>query len=111
MKFQYFVVFQVKACRKREESDNSSSILCSEYAMVTARTLHLEDADVILFRKAEVEDTNATLAGSSSSGSSHNLGRVRLSWDPPKEPNGAILTYQVDIRLLNIKCSMFKKIS
>lgn len=95
LKFQYLFLFQVKACRKLESTDPPNATLCSEYAMITARTLHLEGADMVYFRKADVEDANTTLAGSSS-GSSHNLGRVRLSWDPPKEPNGPILSYQVD---------------
>lgn len=93
----------VQACRKGNDRDDKGA--CSDIAISTARTLkrgrkthlleNLEKCNVILFPVGADTITSVQITNKS-------LGMVSLTWDEPKEPNGLILTYQIEYKRKDI---------
>ncbi|XP_071643096.1 insulin-like receptor-like [Temnothorax longispinosus] len=84
---------EVQACRERIENDiNDKNKNCSTKSMKTYRTLAMESADNI------PPDTFKLKY----SGENNSL-TITLSWDEPPQPNGLIVTYQIEYKRVDIK--------
>lgn len=73
----------VQACRELEGNETENTTNCSPKKIVTVRTHANETADNINPRTLTVE-VNQT------------VGTVKLRWEEPKQPNGIIVTYQIE---------------
>ncbi|CAH2989241.1 unnamed protein product [Chilo suppressalis] len=83
--FTWYTV-NVWACRKREQNEKDqaySDQWCSKRAFNIFRTLELTNADVVTHLQAEVLASNKTLPD------------VNVTWEPPKNPNGFVVAYNV----------------
>ncbi|EFN89247.1 Insulin-like receptor [Harpegnathos saltator] len=90
---RHFAVYdiEVQACRERV---NATSIKnCSTKSMKTYRTLAMESADNI-----PANTFRATVSGENNS-----VAVVTLNWEEPLQPNGLIVTYQIEYKRINIK--------
>lgn len=83
---------EVQACREPVENDTLSNC-CSTKSIKTARTLPLEAADDI----PEKSFVHKLLTGNNSRST------VKLVWEEPPDPNGLIVTYQIEYRNVNIQ--------
>ncbi|XP_062122366.1 LOW QUALITY PROTEIN: insulin-like receptor [Drosophila sulfurigaster albostrigata] len=85
--FSYYIV-SVMACR---EPDHENPIIdslydpCSEEVTLDKRVLKLDNVDKAYNLTAELVGTNANTT----------RGSVKLSWKPPEDPNGAIVSYTI----------------
>ncbi|KAL0128719.1 hypothetical protein PUN28_003826 [Cardiocondyla obscurior] len=84
---------EVQACRERVGNDTKSKN-CSTKSMKTYRTLFMESADNI--------PTDTFKLKISGKNSSHTI-IITLSWDEPLQPNGLIVTYQIEYKRVDIK--------
>lgn len=88
---------EVQACRERVANDTNMTIdknkNCSTKSMKTHRTLAMESADNI------PPDTFKLKY----SGENNSLTTITLSWDEPPQPNGLIVTYQIEYKRVDIK--------
>lgn len=85
---------EVQACRERAENeDESKRNNCSTKSMKTYRTLAMESADNI-----PPNTFKLTISGGNNS-----LTMVTLYWDEPPQPNGLIVTYQIEYKKVDIK--------
>ncbi|OAD57588.1 Insulin-like receptor [Eufriesea mexicana] len=82
---------EVQACRATEMNDTYKN--CSTKSMRTFRTLRLESADNIPPNSFKI----------SISGENNSLTMVTLQWDEPSEPNGLIITYQIEYKRVDIQ--------
>ncbi|XP_012056411.1 PREDICTED: insulin-like receptor [Atta cephalotes] len=83
---------EVQACRERVGNDTKSKN-CSTKSMKTYRTLSMESADNIPSNTFELK----------TSGENNSFTIVTLSWDEPPQPNGLIVTYQIEYKRIDIK--------
>lgn len=85
---------EVQACRERvENEDILKRNNCSTKSMKTYRTLAMESADNIPPNTFKL----------SISGGNNSLTMVTLYWDEPPQPNGLIVTYQIEYKRVDIK--------
>ncbi|KAB0801173.1 hypothetical protein PPYR_05527 [Photinus pyralis] len=87
-KLHHFTVYNihVQACREKEgPSDKKES--CSDISIVTARTQKKAGADNV---------TNVRVTNQS-------LNMVTLAWKEPVNPNGLILTYQIEYKRMDVE--------
>ncbi|KMQ92816.1 insulin-like receptor protein [Lasius niger] len=85
---------EVQACRERVgNEDELKRNNCSTKSMKTYRTLAMESADNIPPNTFKL----------SISGENNSLTVVTLYWDEPPQPNGLIVTYQIEYKRLDIK--------
>ncbi|KAH8357174.1 hypothetical protein KR084_006605 [Drosophila pseudotakahashii] len=78
----------VVACREEDPADkNKDSALCSKYDSVFQTTKKREEADNVTNLVVSLENANNTESS------------VRLRWEPPVDPNGEIVTYEVAYKL------------
>lgn len=82
---------EVQACRAQEMNDTYKK--CSTKSMRTYRTLPLESADNIPPNTFKM----------SISGENNSLTMVTLQWDEPPQPNGLIITYQIEYKRVDIQ--------
>nr|XP_031833558.1 insulin-like receptor [Nomia melanderi] len=82
---------EVQACRAQEMNDTFRK--CSTKSMRTVRTQPLEGADNI-----PPESFKA-----SKSSENNSLTVVTLQWDEPPQPNGLIVTYQIEYKRVDIQ--------
>ncbi|XP_046978161.1 insulin receptor-like [Vanessa cardui] len=83
--FTWYTV-NVWACRERHENETSQideREWCSQRAHYTFRTLERLNADVVRNMHAEVLPSNKTLP------------EVNVTWQPPEDPNGFVVAYNV----------------
>ncbi|XP_063242615.1 insulin-like receptor isoform X2 [Bacillus rossius redtenbacheri] len=80
---------EVRACRERVPEDSKDAAICSEPSYATIRTLKLAYADTIDPKSFVVEVTNQS--------------RVKLKWEEPRRPNGIIVAYHIEYRLVDIE--------
>ncbi|XP_041975458.1 insulin-like receptor isoform X2 [Aricia agestis] len=83
--FTWYSVY-VWACREQhanETDEDYNKNWCSERAQYTFRTLERQDADVVRNLRAEVVPSNKTSP------------EVNVTWQPPVDPNGFIVAYNV----------------
>lgn len=78
----------VKACRNQSEGEGE---FCSNEVKVYQSTLPIDTADNVT--NLSVKDVG------------NQTGSVRLSWGPPKNPNGYILTYTIKYQRLDLENS------
>ncbi|XP_011696536.1 PREDICTED: insulin-like receptor [Wasmannia auropunctata] len=83
---------EVQACRERVGNDTKSKN-CSTKSMKTFRTLSMDIADNIPADTFQLK----------TSGENNSLPIVTLSWDEPPQPNGLIVTYQIEYKRIDIK--------
>lgn len=83
---------EVQACREPVVNDTKSDN-CSTKSMKTYRTLPMESADNI------PPDTFKLKY----SGENNSLTIITLSWEEPPQPNGLIVTYQIEYKRVDIK--------
>lgn len=83
---------EVQACRERVGNDTKSRN-CSTKSMKTYRTLAMDSADNIPLDSFKVKP----------SGENNSLTIITLSWDEPSQPNGLIVTYQIEYKRVDIK--------
>lgn len=76
----------VRACRELEEGESQNTTNCSDWSIDTVRTLRKVGADDINIANVTVEVLNQT------------SGSVKLKWAEPVNPNGMIVTYQVEYK-------------
>ncbi|KAK2579468.1 hypothetical protein KPH14_010782 [Odynerus spinipes] len=88
--FAYYNI-EVQACREAVMNDTNNT--CSTKSMKTYRTLPLESAD----------DIPADTFRLSISGENNSLTTVTLYWAEPPQPNGLIVTYQIEYKRVNIQ--------
>lgn len=84
---------EVQACRERVSEELQKSNNCSTKSMKTYRTLAMESADNIPPNTFRL----------SMSGENNSLPVVTLYWDEPPQPNGLIVTYQIEYKRVDIK--------
>lgn len=84
---------EIQACRERVANETKKSQNCSTKSMKTYRTLAMEGADNI------PPDTFKLKY----SGENNSLTIITLSWDEPPQPNGLIVTYQIEYKRVDIK--------
>lgn len=82
---------EVQACRAQEMNDTFSK--CSTKSMRTYRTLPMKTADNIPPNTFKM----------SISGENNSLTMVTLQWDEPPQPNGLIITYQIEYKRVDIQ--------
>ncbi|CAD1479730.1 unnamed protein product, partial [Heterotrigona itama] len=82
---------EVQACRAQEMNDTYKK--CSTKSMRTYRTLPLDSADNI------PPNTFKIII----SGENNSLTMVTLQWDEPSQPNGLIITYQIEYKRVDIQ--------
>lgn len=82
---------EVQACRKQVNVTDVRN--CSTKSMKTYRTLAMESAD----------DIPPNTFRLSISGENNSLIVVTLYWDEPPQPNGLIVTYQIEYKRIDIK--------
>ncbi|XP_037302260.1 insulin receptor [Manduca sexta] len=83
--FTWYTV-NIWACRARADNETKEQYddtWCSERAYYTFRTSELPNADVVNNFKAEIVKSNKTFPD------------VNLKWDPPANPNGFVVAYNV----------------
>jgi len=83
---------EVQACRERVGNESKKKT-CSTKSMKTYRTLAMESADNIPPNTFKL----------SISGENNSLTMVTLYWDEPSQPNGLIVTYQIEYKRVDIK--------
>lgn len=83
---------EVQACREPVVNDTKSDN-CSTKSMKTYRTLAMESADNIPADTFKLKY----------SGENNSLTIITLSWDEPSQPNGLIVTYQIEYKRVDIK--------
>lgn len=83
---------EVQACREQVENVTKNRN-CSTKSMKTYRTLAMESADNIPLDSFKVKP----------SGENNSLTIVTLFWDEPPQPNGLIVTYQIEYKRVDIK--------
>lgn len=84
---------EVQACRERvENEDKSKKNNCSTKSMKTYRTLAMESADSI-----PPNTFKLSISGNNS------LTIITLYWEEPPQPNGLIVTYQIEYKRVDIK--------
>ncbi|NP_001291521.1 insulin-like peptide receptor [Solenopsis invicta] len=86
---------EVQACRELDASElnDTKSKNCSMKSMKTYRTLAMENAD-------NIPPNTFTLT---KSGENNSLTIITLSWDEPPQPNGLIVTYQIEYKRIDIQ--------
>lgn len=82
---------EVQACRAQEMNDTYKK--CSTKSMRTFRTMSLDSADNIPPNTFKM----------SISGENNSLTMVTLQWDEPPQPNGLIITYQIEYKRVDIQ--------
>ena len=82
---------ELQACRAPEPVDPNKK--CSTKSMKTYRTLSLESADNIPPNTFKM----------SMSGENNSLTMVTLQWEEPAQPNGLIITYQIEYKRVDIQ--------
>ncbi|XP_034171540.2 insulin-like receptor-like isoform X1 [Osmia lignaria lignaria] len=82
---------EVQACRAQEMNDTFKK--CSTKSMRTYRTLPMKAADNIPPNTFKM----------SISGENNSLTMVTLQWDEPPQPNGLIITYQIEYKRVDIQ--------
>ncbi|KAL4719210.1 hypothetical protein ACJJTC_019400, partial [Scirpophaga incertulas] len=83
--FTWYTV-NVWACRRHDENESDDAYAvqwCSKRAFNTFRTLELPNADTVTNLQAEVVPSNKTLPD------------VNVTWEPPQNPNGFVVAYNV----------------
>ncbi|CAH2102301.1 unnamed protein product [Euphydryas editha] len=83
--FTWYTV-NVWACRERHENESADTFQlerCSKRAHYTFRTLEKLNADVVRNLHAEILPSNKTLP------------EVNVTWQPPEDPNGFVVAYNV----------------
>ncbi|KAL2712200.1 insulin-like receptor isoform X1 [Vespula squamosa] len=88
--FAYYNI-EVQACREVVKNDTNDT--CSTKSMKTYRTLPLDSADNI----------PANTFRLSISGENNSLTTVTLYWAEPPQPNGLIVTYQIEYKRVDIQ--------
>ncbi|XP_066590355.1 insulin-like receptor isoform X2 [Prorops nasuta] len=90
---RHFAVYniEVQACREQVENDTKNN--CSTKSMRTYRTLPLENADDIPVNSLKL----------SVIGGNNSLATVKLRWNEPPQPNGLIVTYQIEYKRVDIQ--------
>ncbi|XP_012136523.2 insulin-like receptor-like isoform X2 [Megachile rotundata] len=83
-------IIEVQACRAQEMNDTYKK--CSTKSMRTYRTLPMKSADNIPPNTFKM----------SISGENNSLTMVTLQWDEPPQPNGLIITYQIEYKRVDI---------
>lgn len=83
---------EVQACRERASNETKKKN-CSTKSMKTYRTLAMESADNI--------PPNTFKLTVSRENNSYSI--VTLYWDEPPQPNGLIVTYQIEYKRIDIK--------
>ncbi|XP_014476872.1 PREDICTED: insulin-like peptide receptor isoform X2 [Dinoponera quadriceps] len=82
---------EVQACRERVNGTNIKN--CSTKSMKTYRTLAMESADNIPPNTFKLSVSNEN----------NSITVVMLFWDEPVQPNGLIVTYQIEYKRIDIK--------
>ncbi|CAK9825863.1 Insulin-like receptor [Anthophora retusa] len=82
---------EVQACRAQENNDTYHK--CSTKSMRTYRTLPMESADNIPLNTFKM----------TISGENNSLTMVTLQWEEPPQPNGLIVTYQIEYKRVDIQ--------
>lgn len=88
--FAYYNI-EVQACREVVKNDTNDT--CSTKSMKTYRTLPLDSADNIPVNTFRL----------SISGENNSLTTVTLYWAEPPQPNGLIVTYQIEYKRVDIQ--------
>lgn len=83
---------EVQACREPVANDTKTPN-CSMKSMKTYRTLAMGSADNIPPDSFKLKH----------SGENNSLTIITLSWDEPPQPNGLIVTYQIEYKRVDIK--------
>ncbi|XP_043252983.1 insulin-like receptor isoform X2 [Colletes gigas] len=91
---RHFAVYyiEVQACRAQEMNDNYTK--CSTKSMRTIRTFALDSADNIppnTFEMSTSRENNSLTT------------MVTLQWEEPPQPNGLIVTYQIEYKRVDIQ--------
>lgn len=93
---RHFAVYtiEVQACREPVENDTLANC-CSTKSIKTARTLSLATADDIPNNsfKYSIMKTN--------NNSQYTM--VKLNWEEPKDPNGLIVTYNIEYKNMDVQ--------
>ncbi|XP_036146603.1 insulin-like receptor [Monomorium pharaonis] len=88
---------EVQACRELDASElNDTKVIpknCSMKSMKTYRTLSMTNAD-------NIPPNSFTLI---KSGENNSLATVTLFWDEPVQPNGLVVTYQIEYKRIDIE--------
>ncbi|XP_076640887.1 insulin-like receptor-like isoform X1 [Halictus rubicundus] len=92
-RLRHFAVYnvEVQACRAQEMNDTYKK--CSTKSMRTFRTMPKENADNIPPDSIKI----------SMSSENNSLTMVTLQWEEPPEPNGLIVTYQIEYKRVDIE--------
>lgn len=85
----------IRACRKEDNrtDEHTTEGLCSDDIQVIIKTLESSTADIIHDFEVSVLPSNT----------SEN--HVKISWVPPKNPNGKILVYEVKLKQVDVENS------
>ncbi|XP_011648405.1 insulin-like peptide receptor isoform X2 [Pogonomyrmex barbatus] len=84
---------EVQACRERVANETNKSKNCSTKSMKTHRTLAMESADNIPLNTFDLKVN----------GENSSLTIITLRWEEPPQPNGLIVTYQIEYKRIDIK--------
>ncbi|KAI4497351.1 hypothetical protein M0802_007598 [Mischocyttarus mexicanus] len=88
--FAYYNI-EVQACREVVKNDTNDT--CSTKSMKTYRTLPLKDADNIPPKTVKMFKMKTN----------NSFTDIKLTWAEPTEPNGLIVTYQIEYKRVDIK--------
>ncbi|XP_034934198.1 insulin-like receptor [Chelonus insularis] len=90
---RHFAVYNIELQACRESIPNDSNDNCSTKTMRSYRTLPFEHADDIPAGSFKVEKISGN--------NSHPM--IKLQWDEPLQPNGLIVTYQIEYKRIGIQ--------
>lgn len=80
----------IRACRLREETEDNSTVICGPEGHHYATTFRKAINDNI--QKFEVEKI-----------SNGSLTDIRVTWEPPENPNGLLLTYTIRYKRVDVE--------
>nr|XP_043068213.1 insulin-like receptor [Drosophila bipectinata] len=89
-KLHHFTQYEiyVYACRKETTEKNDSEALCSHANEIYWKTKKKDDADTVTDLRVELGNANNTRPA------------VKLFWKPPADPNGQIISYDLEYTLV-----------
>ena len=90
---RHFAEYYIEVVACREKAINDSLNDCSPKAVKAYRTLPIESADNIPPNSFKLK----MLGGNTS------YTHVKLNWDEPPQPNGLIVTYQIEYKRVDIE--------
>ncbi|XP_043280650.1 insulin-like receptor [Venturia canescens] len=90
---RHFAEYYIEIIACREKVFNETQNYCSTKAVKAYRTLPIESADNIPPSSFKLEKI----------GGNNSYTFVKLQWDEPPQPNGLIITYQIEYKRLDIQ--------